>query len=307
MIRTIVFALLTSILLPAGLRAADKLKVVTTLPDLKSITEEIGGDAVDVFAIATGFQNPHFVDPKPSYILKLSRADVFVTVGLDLETGWVPPLLNSARNARIQKGGEGYVDASVGVPLLQVPSSVNRAEGDIHIYGNPHFWIDPVRGKVIAENILNGLIKASPENEQRFRANLKTFDDRIDAKLKEWSATLAPYRGAKIIAYHNEWPYLEERFGFHIIDFLEPKPGIPPTPNQLVKVIGEIKRENIGIIISSPYFTTESADLVARQTGSQVVVLATSVGAEPEIRTYFDLFDYDTRKLADAFKTASGK
>src|SRR6266849_3183147 len=161
--RVIFLLSMLSVVFSSSLLADSKIKVVTSLPDLKSITEAIGGDKVDVFAIATGFQNPHFVDPKPSYIMKLSKADMFVTVGLDLEIGWVPPLLNSARNVRIQKGSEGYVDASVDVPLLQVPSTVNRAEGDIHIYGNPHFWIDPVRGKQIAQNIFEGLIRVSPE------------------------------------------------------------------------------------------------------------------------------------------------
>ncbi len=287
--------------------ADSKIKIVTSLPDLKSITEELGGDKVDVFAIATGFQNPHFVDPKPSYILKLSKADMFVTVGLDLETGWVPPLLNSARNAKIQKGGDGYVDASVSVPLLQVPSSVNRGEGDIHIYGNPHYWLDPLRGKNIADAICKGLVRTSPENQAFFQANLKAFNNRIDAKAKEWVAKMAPYRGTKIIAYHNEWVYFEQRFGLQIVDFLEPKPGIPPSPNQLVKVIGEIKREKIGVIISSPYFTTESADLVARQTNAKVVVLATSVGADEHIKNYFDLFDGNVNKLVEAFQQTSQK
>jgi ABC-type Zn uptake system ZnuABC Zn-binding protein ZnuA len=296
--------LILSFILSVSSKADSKIKVVTTLTDLKSITEEIGGDKVEAFAIATGFQNPHFVDPKPSYILKLSKADMFVTVGLDLEVGWVPPLLNSARNAKIQKGGEGYVDASVNVPLLQVPSSVNRAEGDIHIYGNPHFWIDPVRGKQIAQNIFEGLARVSPENRDFFQANLNRFNAKIDAKIKEWTARMAPYKGARIIAYHNEWVYFEERFGLHIVDFLEPKPGIPPTPNQLLKVIGEIKREQIKVIISSPYFTTESADLVARQTGAKVVILATSVGADESIKNYFDLFDNDVNRLVEAFKSA---
>jgi zinc/manganese transport system substrate-binding protein len=289
------------------LRAGSTLRVVTSLPDLKSITEAIGGDKVDVFSIATGFQNPHFVDPKPSYILKLSKADMFVTVGLDLETGWVPPLLNSARNSKIQKGGEGYVDASIYVPLLQVPSSVNRAEGDIHVFGNPHYWLDPQRGKNIAQAIYEGLIKLSPENQGFFEANLKSFDAKIDAKTKEWTSKMAPFKGAKIIAYHNEWVYFETRFGLQIVDFLEPKPGIPPSPNQLLKVIGEMKRDAIPVLISSPYFTTESADLVARQTGGKVVVLATSVGAEDNIKTYFDLFDYDINKLVEALGKPAGK
>jgi zinc/manganese transport system substrate-binding protein len=284
------------------LQARDKLRVVTTLTDLKSITEFIGGDRVDVFAIATGFQNPHFVDPKPSYILKLSKADMFVTVGLDLETGWVPPLLNSARNANVLKGGAGYVDASENVPLLQVPTSVNRGEGDIHIYGNPHYWLDPAIGRIIAKNICDGLIRLDRDNESFYRGNLKKFDEKIDAKLKEWMAMMQPFKGAKIIAYHNEWIYFEQRFGLKIIDFLEPKPGIPPSPSQLAKVINEMKRDNLKVIITSPYFTAESADLVARNVGGKVVTLATSVGADESIKTYIDLFDYNVGKMVEALK-----
>jgi len=280
----------------------DKIRVVTSLPDLKSITEFIGGDRVDVFAIATGFQNPHFVDPKPSYILKLSKADMVVTVGLDLETGWVPPLLNSARNANILKGGSGYVDASVNVPLLQVPSSVNRGEGDIHIYGNPHYWLDPLIGKVIAQNILDGLIRADRSSESYFRETLKRFNEQLDVKTKEWTEKMQPFKGTKIIAYHNEWPYFEQRFGLNIVDFLEPKPGIPPSPSQLAKVIDEMKRDHIKVIITSPYFTAESAELVARNVEGKVVTLATSVGAEDGIQTYFDLFDYNIAKMVEAFK-----
>jgi zinc/manganese transport system substrate-binding protein len=284
------------------IQAKDKLRVVTTLTDLKSITESIGGDRVDVFAIATGFQNPHFVDPKPSYILKISKADMFVTIGLDLETGWVPPLLNSARNASVLKGAPGYVDASDNVPLQQVPTSVNRGEGDIHIYGNPHYWLDPAIGRIIAQNICDGLIRLDRENESLYQANLKRFNDKIDAKIKEWTARMQPFRGAKIIAYHNEWVYFEQRFGLKIVDFLEPKPGIPPSPSQLAKVINEMKRDNMKVIISSPYFTAESAELVARNVGGRVVTLATSVGADDSIKTYSDLFDYNIGKMVDALK-----
>jgi len=280
----------------------DKVRVVTSLLDLKSITEFIGGDRVDVFAIATGFQNPHFVDPKPSYILKLVKADMFVTVGLDLETGWVPPLLNSARNANILKGAPGYVDASVNVPLLQIPASVNRGEGDIHIYGNPHYWLDPLIGKVIAQNIFEGLVRIDGASESYFRKNLQKFNEKLDARTKDWAEKMSPFKGAKIIAYHNEWPYFERRFGLNIVDFLEPKPGIPPTASQLTKVISEMKRDNIKVIISSPYFTAESADLVARNVGGKVVTLATSVGADESIKTYFDLFDYNIAKMVEALK-----
>jgi len=281
---------------------AKKIIVVTTTSDLKSITEFIGSDKVDVSSIATGYQNPHFVDPKPSYIIKLSKADMFVTVGLDLETGWSPQLLSSSRNPKIQRGSIGYVDASVGVTLLQVPSSINRGEGDIHIYGNPHYWMDPVNGKQIAKNICDGLENISPENKAFFEANLNAFNTKIDLKLKEWTMKMVPYKGRKIIAYHNEWCYFEQRFGLEIVDFLEPKPGIPPTPTQLVKIISEVKSNSIKVIISSPYFTTSSSEVVSKQTGARTIVLGTSVGAFDSIKDYFDLFDYDIDKLIQGFE-----
>jgi len=281
---------------------AKTIKVVTTTTDLRSITELIGGNKVSVNAIATGYQNPHFVDPKPSYIINLSNADMFVTVGLDLEIGWSPQLLSSSRNSKIQKGSEGYVDASIGVGLLQVPTSANRGEGDIHIYGNPHYWLDPLNGKVIARNIANGLERVDPSNKSFYENNLQAFFNNIDVKLKQWEAEMAPFRGTKVIAYHNEWVYFETRFGLKIVDFMEPKPGIPPTPSQLVKVIGEVKANHIKVIITSPYFTTSSADVVAKQTGVKVLTIATSTGAFPSIKNYFDLFDYDIAQLTAVLK-----
>ncbi|MES1220955.1 MAG: metal ABC transporter substrate-binding protein, partial [Bacteroidota bacterium] len=281
---------------------AGTIKVVTTTTDTKSIAELIGGNLVSVSSIATGYQNPHFVDPKPSYIISLTKADLFVTIGLDLETGWSPQLLSSSRNNKIQKGAAGYVDASEGVNLLQVPSAINRSEGDIHIYGNPHYWLDPVNGKTIARNIANGLERVDPSNRAVYEKNLQTFNSTIDAKLKGWQSLMAAFKGSKIIAYHNEWVYFETRFGLQIVDFMEPKPGIPPTPSQLVKVIKEIKANNIKVIISSPYFTTSSSDVVAKQTGVKELTMATSVGAFDTIKNYFDLFDYNINKLTMALR-----
>jgi zinc/manganese transport system substrate-binding protein len=281
---------------------AGTIKVVTTTTDTKSIAEMIGGDKVSVTSIATGYQNPHFVDPKPSYIIGLTKADLFVTIGLDLETGWSPQLLSSSRNNKIQKGSQGYVDASEGISLLQVPSSLNRAEGDIHIYGNPHYWLDPMNGKVIARNIANGLERVDPSNKSVYEKNLQSFYGKIDAKMKEWQSKMAAFKGSKIIAYHNEWVYFETRFGLQVVDFMEPKPGIPPTPSQLVKVIKEIKANNIKVIISSPYFTTSSSDVVAKQTGVKVLTLATSVGGFDSVKNYFDLFDYNINQLTAALK-----
>jgi len=281
---------------------AGKIKVVTTTTDMKSIAEMIGGDRVSVTSIATGYQNPHFVDPKPSYIISLSNADLFVTVGLDLEIGWSPQLLSSSRNVKIQKGAEGYVDASTGIALLQVPSAANRAEGDIHIYGNPHYWLDPMNGKVIARNIANGLERVDPSNKSTYESNLQTFFKRIDEKMKDWSAKMSVFKGSKIIAYHNEWVYFETRFGLNIVDFMEPKPGIPPSPSQLVKVIKEIQANSIKVIISSPYFTTSSSEVVAKQTGVKVLTLATSVKAFDPINNYFDLFDFNIKQLTAALQ-----
>ncbi|TMI65910.1 MAG: zinc ABC transporter substrate-binding protein [Bacteroidetes bacterium] len=281
---------------------AGTIKVVTTTTDMKSIAEFVGGKNVSVSSIATGYQNPHFVDPKPSYIISLTKADLFVTVGLDLETGWSPQLLSSSRNTKIQKGADGYVDASMGVTLYQVPSSVNKAEGDIHIYGNPHYWLDPLNGKVIARNIANGLERVDPSNKPMYETNLKIFSARIDSMMKIWQAKMAPYKGSKIIAYHNEWVYFETRFGLKIVDFMEPKPGIPPPPSQLVKVINEVKSNSIKVIISSPYFTTSSSDVVVKQTGVKQLTLATSVGAFDTIKNYFDLFDYNLNQLTPVLK-----
>jgi len=281
------------------------LNVVTSLPDLQSIAEEIGGDRVEVSSIATGFQNPHFVDPKPSFILKLTRADVFVTIGLDLELGWVPPLLQSARNPDILPGSEGYVDASTDVPLLDVPSSVSREQGDIHLFGNPHYWLDPANGKVIAKNILRALTRLQPESADYFNENLRVFENHLDEKIEEWAEMMAPYRNQPLIAYHNQWPYLEAALGFIAVDFLEPKPGIPPTPSQLAKIIGLMKQESMNTIISSPYFKPDTAELVARNIDGSVVVLASSVGAFPEVKTYFDLFDYNVAQLIKAFDAST--
>ena len=281
---------------------AGTIKIVTTTTDMKSIAEFVGGDKVSVSAIATGYQNPHFVDPKPSYIISLTKADLFVTVGLDLETGWSPQLLSSSRNTKIQKGAAGYVDASIGVSLLQVPNAANRAEGDIHIFGNPHYWLDPLNGKIIARNIVNGLEKIDPSNKTYYEGKLQEFNTKIDNKMKEWQAKMNPYKGSKIIAYHNEWVYFETRFGLKIVDFMEPKPGIPPTPSQLVKVIKEVKDNSIKVIISSPYFTTSSSDVVAKQTGVKTLTMATSVGAFDPIKDYFGLFDYNIDQLIAKLK-----
>lgn len=297
--------LMVNIFTPA--MAGDKLRVVTSTADLASIAAAVGGDQVEVFAIAKGYQDPHFVDAKPSYMIKLQKADLFIQVGLDLEIGWVPLLLDGARNSNILPGGNGFLDASVGVPLLQVPTgdpATLRAQGDIHAAGNPHFWLDPRRGKQVADNIYRALSRLQPEHEARFKANCDDFKRRIDQKTAEWQQRMKPYRGTRIVAFHNSWPYFEEFTGLNIVDFVEPKPGIPPTPKHLVRVIGHMQEQDVRIIIISPYYSKKSSELIASKTGAQLVELATSVEAYPEIRSYFDLFDYNVGKMLEAFATA---
>jgi ABC-type Zn uptake system ZnuABC Zn-binding protein ZnuA len=289
----------------SGNLLAKKLNVVTSLPDLASIADEVGGEYVNTFAIAVGYQDPHFVDAKPSFIIKLKSADMFVQMGLDLEIGWVPQLLEGARNPQIMPGGKGYVDASIGVPLLQVPTAdpaTLRAQGDIHIYGNPHFWLDPENGKIIAKNICDGLIRLMPENREVFLQNLAAFQQKIDQKLTEWHQKAAILKGEKVIAYHNSWPYFEKQFGFQIANFVEPKPGIPPSPKHLVGLIKQIKREKIELIIIEPYYSKKSCEMIAERTGAIVVELATSVGAFPQIKTYFDLFDFNIEQMVTAYR-----
>lgn len=291
------------IALPFLAYANGKTKVVTTLPDLKYIAEQVGGEFVEVDAIARGYQDPHFVDAKPSFVLKLKSADLFVQVGLDLEIGWVPPLLETSRNKKILYGGEGYLNGSEGVNLLEIPHgdpAQMRAQGDIHIYGNPHYWLDPENGKIIAQNIFENLSKIQPEHAAYFQQNLDHFEMKIDSAMEVWQSQMAPFTGAKIVAYHNSWPYFEQRFGIEIVDFVEPKPGIPPTPSHTVEIINTMLEQNIKVIIIEPYFDDKAARAIADRTGATVVPIAPMVGAFKEVQTYFDVFDYNITKLSEA-------
>lgn len=286
-----------------------KVKVVTTLPDLAYITKQVGGEHVEVSAIAKGYQDPHFVDAKPSFVLKLKQADLFIQIGLDLEIGWVPPLLETARNRDIYFGGDGYLNASQDVKLLEVPNvdpAELRAQGDIHIYGNPHYWLDPLNGKIIAKNIGTKLSSLRPELASVFEKNVTHFSAQVDSALQVWQTLIGPYKGTKIIAYHNSWPYFENRFGIEIAGFIEPKPGIPPSPAHLVDIIRTMQQQNIRVIIISPYFDAKPAESVADRTDAVVIRFAPSVGAFSEVKTYFDLFDYNIRALIDAFEQQNG-
>jgi ABC-type Zn uptake system ZnuABC Zn-binding protein ZnuA len=288
-------------LLPASAGAQEPLRVVATIPDLADIARQVGGDRVQAESIAVGVQDPHYVDPKPSFVVKLNRADAFIQVGLDLEIGWVPPLLNQSRNSRIQRGGEGFIDASEVVEILERPTGpVSRAEGDIHIYGNPHYWLDPLNGKRIAARVAATFAKLRPLWASEFEARRAHFDERIDATLAVWLSRLEPYRGRSVVAYHNSWPYFARRFGITIAGFIEPKPGIPPSPKDLARAIELIQREHIHAVVHTVYYDDKPSRFVAEKSGARWITLATSVDGAPDVKDYFALFEHNVGLLVSA-------
>lgn len=302
--RILLFLAFTMILFGGNAFAADKLKVVTTISDLASLTQEIGGDRVDVTAIAKGYQDPHFVEPKPSFLLLLRNADLLEVVGLELEIGWLPPLLDQSRNDKIRSGARGYLDVSQGVEILDRPTgAVTRAMGDVHPMGNPHYWLDPANAVRMAIQIENRLATLRPADAPYFAQRLNAFKVKINDANKRWVAALAPYRGAKIITYHNSWPNFARHFGLDVAGYVEPKPGVPPSPSHTFELINLMKAQHIKVIAMEPYFDLKTPQSVAAQTGAQVVVLYPSVGgAKSGTDDYFQLFDTNIANLVKALK-----
>ena len=293
---------------PAGALAQRKLNVVTTTEDLASIAREVGGDKVTVAALAKGYQDPHFVDPKPSFILAVSRADVLIAVGRELEIGWLPPLVNSSRNSKIQLGGNGYLDASLNVRILEIPTGqITRAMGDVHPLGNPHYWLEPGNGRRIAQAIRDKLSEGAPADRAYFAGRYTDFDTRLAAAEKRWDATMAPYKGTKLVTYHRSWPNFMERFGLDVIGYVEPKPGIPPSPSHTLELIEEMKRQGVKLVVVEPYFDLKTPQAIANQVGGKVLVLAPSVGGAKEATDYIQLFEYDVNLLATTLKQITGK
>src|SRR5437588_11852668 len=302
--RVFIFRFLLScaaLFLPSAAQAK-KVKVITTLTDLASLTQEVGGDKVDVEALAKGYQDPHFVEPKPSFLLKLRNADLLILVGLDLEIGWLPPLITQSGNGKIQPAGQGYLDASQFAEILEIPQGkVTRAEGDVHPLGNPHYWLDPNNGRRIARGIANKLGELDPAGAAYFQQRYQDFEKRLLEAEKRWDAEMAPYHGRKIVTYHRSWPNFARHFDLDVIGYVEPRPGIPPTPSHTLELVNLMKRENVKIILVEPYFDLKTPNSIASMTGARVVVMMPSVGGKPEITDYFKLFDYDINLLKPAF------
>ncbi len=295
------FVLLSVVALLAAASAPPRrLNVVATTPDLAAIARAIGGDAVDVKALAKPTEDPHFVDAKPSHILTLNRADVLVDGGAELELGWLPALLESARNTRIAAGAPGRVSAAQGVKLLEVPTSFDRAHGDVHALGNPHFLLDPANVRLIAANIAQHLSAVDAARAAEYQTNLRTFLTTLDAKQTEWQAALAPYANARIVTYHKDFIYLAERFKLDVIATLEPKPGIAPSPAHLAGVIGAMKAQHARVILVQTFQNRRTAETVARQTNGLVIDMSQQPGALPGTDTYFTMMDAIVRALAKA-------
>ena len=282
--------------------AASKLNVVTATEDLSAIGREIGGDRITIESIAKGYQDPHFVEPKPSFLLKLQKADLLAVVGLQLEIGWLPPLITQSGNSKIQVGTKGYFDLSDFCEILEHPTgTVTRAEGDVHPLGNPHYWLDPENGRRIARAFKDKLSGMQPADAAFFDKNLKDFEQRLTDAEKRWDTQMAAYKGRKVVTYHRSLPNFAKRFGLDVVDYVEPKPGIPPTPSHTLEVINRMKQENIKLILVEPYFDLRTPNSIAQAVGGAALVLLPSVGGEKQVQTYFQLFDYDINLLATAF------
>ena len=330
---------------PPPIQAA-KVRVVTSLTTYAAIAREIVGDRGIVSSIATGDENPHFVQPKPSFVPTLARADLFVTTGLDLEL-WVPALLDKAANPKVSEGGPGYVAAYQGLPLLDVPTSYSRTQGDIHVYGNPHIWTDPLNGIGIARNILTGLMRVAPQDTEYFTAREKDFEERVYRalygnelvqllggatladldrqgklfdflrqriyqgaplldRLGGWLRQGLPFRGQLIACYHKEWDYFSREFQVPCIDYIEPKPGIPPSPRHVRELIEKMKQNGVRVFFSTNYYDHNQVRQVAARTGARAVIVPSNAGGAPGVTTYFDLITLWVSELAKAFSAPAG-
>ena len=280
--------------------AAEPLRVVATLSTFADLATAVGGEEVAVSAIASPKFNAHFIEPKPSDVLKAKRAQLLIHGGLDLEA-WRGPLLDAAGNTKLFPGQPGELDLSVGLTLLEVPTGpLSRAQGDIHLYGNPHYWLGPDNVKIMARTICDKLCAIDPQHEQAYHQRLREFLARLEQKVPEWRARLAPYQGRELIGYHNEWPYLMEFAGLRMEQYLEPKPGIPPTPKHLELLERYIEERHVPAVVQATYVSRQAADALAKRTGARVVLLCQSVGELPACADYVAMIDYNVTQLAGA-------
>ncbi|HET9767108.1 MAG TPA: metal ABC transporter substrate-binding protein [Thermoanaerobaculia bacterium] len=293
-------ALCSLALLALALPARAALKVVATTSEYGALASQLGGQRVAVTTIAKPTEDPHFVDARPSQIVALNRADVLIEGGAELEVGWLPPLLEGARNGKILSGGPGRVVASEGIQLVDIPAAADRSQGDTHLAGNPHFMLDPLNARVVAAHIVRVFSALDPAGAAAYQANLAQLDAALQAKMKEWTAALKPFAGRPIVTYHPTWRYFARRFGLISDTYLEPKPGIPPSPPHLAEVMQKMKAQNIQVLLVEPYQPRKTAEAVASRTNAAVVEVCQFPGGLPGTDTYLALLDADVKRIAQA-------
>jgi zinc/manganese transport system substrate-binding protein len=282
------------VILGFAARADAKLRVVASIEVLADLTRQVGGDRVEVTSLSRGYQDPHFVEAKPSLVLALNRADALVYVGLDLEIGWLPPLVQQSRNARIQRGQPGNLDASSSIKpedIPNVPSDQLRALGDIHPLGNPHYWIPPKNARAIARLIAERLTALDAGGAATYKAELARFEAQLATKEKQWESATAPLRGTRIVTYHKSWSYVSHWLGLEEVGYIEPKPGIPPTANHTAQLVELMKKTGVKLVVVESFYPSTMARFVADNGKARLIAAPSNVGATPAIKTYFDLVD----------------
>jgi len=287
-------------LLPLTAGGAGKIRVVTTIPDLADMARQVGGDLVEVKSLATGVEDIHAVPMKPSFAVLLNRADVVLLVGLEVEHAFLPGLLEAARNPRILRDAPGYVDCSVYVTPLEVPTRIDRALGDIHPMGNPHINLDPVLGKAMVRAIADGLSRNYPEHAAIFRRNAAAYTVKLDEAIARWKREAAPLKGKKIVSYHPDMVYFVERFGMEQFGTIEIRPGVDPTPSHVADLIERMRQSGVGIVVRELHYPASLATTVAQRTGAKLVELPAMVGGVPEAKDYISFIDYNVRTMLKA-------
>jgi zinc/manganese transport system substrate-binding protein len=292
----------TTGLRPGSGEATSRIQAVATTTDLKALTEAVGGDLVEVAALARGNQNPHDLEVRPSLMVKVRRADLLVMNGLELDQ-WAEVVVQGAGNPRVGPGAPGRIDASAGLLVLEVPQTkVDRSMGDVHPVGNPHYSLDPGMAPGVTANILEGLVRIAPQSRPVFERNRQAFLARVDQALAGWNAAMAPFKGAKVVVDHNLWIYFLTRFGLVEAGSVEERPGIPPTPSHLTTLIALMKDQKVRVILSVPWSDQKIAERVAAEAGAKVVPMAPAVGAMKGADGYLETIDYNVRSVAQALK-----
>jgi zinc/manganese transport system substrate-binding protein len=283
------------------------LKVATSLTDLASVAQFVGGKHVSAQSLCRGYEDPHFVPAKPSLMKAIQRADVFVSTGLELDSGWLPLVLPGSRNPKIQPGAKGFVDGSQGVDVLEKPvGTVSRAEGDIHPLGNPHYYADPKSLEVVASHLADVFSELDPANAADYAANAKAFQEKMEASLARWEQVMAPYKGATVVTYHKNFVYFADRFGLKLFGTVEPKPGIPPSPHYISELAQKMKKEGVKAVLYQPYYNADASNKMAKLAGGVAVEIATEVGGLPGTDDVFSKFDVLVSSVAGALSGKSG-